>query len=273
MNLSFNEETHRLRNEYTRRDALNLSNPYTYTNPAFLFHMQERERAILKSLKKVKIDLSKSKVLEVGCGNGHILQRFLEFGAKEAVGVDLMENRLRYGKERYTSIQFLQADGAHLPLLNEQFDLVMQFTCMSSILNFQMREQLAQEMWRVLRPGGTILFYDVRPTPFAVRALLKIYGYTIVFLRALKGVKKKIQISSESVQHPTPIKPFEISEIQSLFSKGEMLCQSLSLDFKLSRVAEKSYGLAMLLSYLPFLRVNYLAIIRKPVFLNKKSYY
>ncbi len=266
MNLSFNEETHRIRNEYTRRDALNLSNPYTYMNPTFLFHMQERERAILKSLKKIKIDLSKSKVLEVGCGNGHILQRFLDFGAKEAVGVDLMENRLRYGKERYGSIQFLQADGARLPLLNEQFDLVMQFTCMSSILNFEMRQQLAQEMWRVLCPGGTILFYDVRPTPFPVRILLRVYGFIVGFLRVLKLVKKKEGVVSGLAQPVTPIKPLELSEIQNLFPKGEMSCRSLSLDFKLSRVAEKSYGLAMLLSCLPFLRVNYLAIIRKPAF-------
>src|SRR5260370_42259412 len=40
------------------------------------------------------------------------------------------------------------------------FDLVMSFVVFSSILNESLCQLIADEMWRVLRPGGLILLYD-----------------------------------------------------------------------------------------------------------------
>jgi ubiquinone/menaquinone biosynthesis C-methylase UbiE len=52
------------------------------------------------------------------------------------------------------------ADGQYLPYAAQSFDLIVQFTVFSSILDERVRVNLGHEMLRVLKPGGVILWYD-----------------------------------------------------------------------------------------------------------------
>jgi ubiquinone/menaquinone biosynthesis C-methylase UbiE len=265
VNLPEEQEIDRIQTEYARRDALGLSNEYTYTNPAFLFHMQERERAILQILRDEKINLSGVHVLEVGCGTGHILQRFSEFGANKTTGIDLMETRIRVGKRDYPHISLQQGNAGHLPYNDDSFGMVMQFMCISSVLDPIVRQQIADEMWRVLRPGGAILFYDLKPVGFSGRiscmacnVLCRMFGLT----RPERGGKGGGHIPEEK---PTPIQALSITEVRKLFSRGTFRCRSVSLNFNLARLSEKTHLLATILSCFSWLRTHNLAIIRKPV--------
>jgi hypothetical protein len=47
-----------------------------------------------------------------------------------------------------------------MPLRDATFDLVLQFTIMSSVLDDALRDAIAAESLRVLRPGGAIIWYD-----------------------------------------------------------------------------------------------------------------
>ena len=97
--------------------------------------MQEREWAILRLLRSEEIKLNGITVLEIGCGTGHILQRFLEFGVQLAAGIDLMESRIEAGKKSYPNLHLAIGNGAQLPYANNSFDMVMQFMCLSSVLD------------------------------------------------------------------------------------------------------------------------------------------
>src|SRR4030066_669541 len=148
------DEISRLRAEYARRDAAGLSSTYTYRNPAFAFHMQEREWAMLRMLEEGRVNLTGARLLEVGCGTGHILERFLEFGAEKAVGIDLAEHRIRVAKGKYPNLLLLQGNAAELPFPGNTFDMAMQFLCLSSVLAPGVRQRIAAEMWRGGGPGG-----------------------------------------------------------------------------------------------------------------------
>ena len=52
------------------------------------------------------------------------------------------------------------ADGQNLPFSNASFDLVSQYSVFSSVLEQVVRVNLANEMGRVLKPQGIILWYD-----------------------------------------------------------------------------------------------------------------
>jgi len=264
MNASMDQEIQRLREAYTRRDVLGLSRIYSYANPAFVFHMQERERAILRLLRSGQIRLTGASVLEIGCGTGHVLQRFLEFGAQRAFGVDLMESRVDSGKKSYPNLHLTVGNGAQLPYGDDSFELVVQFMCFSSVLDPSMRQQIADEMWRVLRPGGTILSYDLRPCPFVVRLFPLPYYALRRILRVFTVGRKRIPIGQEESSPHTPIRPIPIAEVRRMFSRGRMRYGAVSLDFNLCRLSEKSFFLAVLLSYVPALRTHYLVLIRKP---------
>jgi SAM-dependent methyltransferase len=110
-------------------------------------------------------------VLDVGTGSGLLANRLREVGASEVVGVDLMAERIQQARQRYLALTFEQASATALPFDDDAFDVVAQFTCLSSILDEATRRRVAAEMWRVLRPGGTIISYDLRSSPRPIRAL------------------------------------------------------------------------------------------------------
>jgi ubiquinone/menaquinone biosynthesis C-methylase UbiE len=263
MSEGLEKELDRIKEEYARRDSSGQLNIYSYQNPAFAFHMKEREQTILKMLKKENINLPNCDVLEVGCGTGHILQRFLEFGTKTSTGIDLMQNRIEEGQKSYPRVKLLQGDASHLPFENEQFDLVMQFMCLSSVLDSNMRKQIANEMWRVLKPGGDILFYDMRPCTYMHGLVFKLIGLFRGVLKKLRRTAVEVKNENIQTQRATPIHLFDLKEIKELFPRGSMHYQSASLDFNLASVAAKSYLLAYALSCLPFLRTHSLVTIRK----------
>jgi ubiquinone/menaquinone biosynthesis C-methylase UbiE/ribosomal protein S18 acetylase RimI-like enzyme len=112
--------------------------------------------------------LSKLQVLEVGCGSGNELARLVKWGARpdHLHGIDLMEERVDAARREYPGIDFRCADASNLPFPDKSMDLVMIITVFSSIQSTAMRGRISREVRRVLKPGGNVLWYDVRyPNP------------------------------------------------------------------------------------------------------------
>jgi len=256
-------EISRIRAEYARRDAVGLSRIYHYANPAFAFHMQEREWAVLRMLRDAGVDLPGARLLEVGCGTGHILGRFQEFGAGTTVGIDLADHRLRIARKQYPRLFFLQGNGAELPFADEAFDVVLQFMCLSSVLDPGTRQQIAAEMWRVVRPRGVILYYDLRPPTIPLQLLSLLFSS--VRNRFGKSTTSKVDgMAKADPPHPTPIQSLGNEDIKKCFPGGQICCRSVSLEFTLAGIAGTTLLAAQLLSRIPVLRTHYLALIRKP---------
>lgn len=154
----------RLREEYEdRRRRFAGSDVYSWFNPANLFTIQQRQRAVLKVLKEQGlIDLSNLQILEMGCGAGGVLAEFLGFGVPPCnlYGVDLLNDRLTHAHHWLPGSSFANADGQYLPFPSRSFDLVMQYTAISSILDSDIRRNICAELMRVVKPGGLILSYD-----------------------------------------------------------------------------------------------------------------
>jgi len=162
----------RLRNEYEdRKRRFAASDVYSVFNQATLFGVHQRQRVTLSILKKNGItDFSNLRILEMGCGGGGVLTEYLGFGAspKNLFGVDLLFDRLCHAHRTLPSSGFANADGQSLPYSSKIFDLVLQYTAISSILDPEIRRNICAELLRVLRspdpasgkPGGLILWYD-----------------------------------------------------------------------------------------------------------------
>ena len=109
-------------------------------------------------------------VLDVGGGNGDALATFLAAGpapidAARAVGVDLIGDRLAAAATAYGA-RFARADATALPFPDATFDLVLCFTVLSSVGDLGVRQAIADDITRVLTPGGALGWYDMRrPSP------------------------------------------------------------------------------------------------------------
>lgn len=158
------DDLERLRAEYAEREhRLAGSDIYSPFNPANLFIIQQRQRAVLKLLRRHGFNsLGKRRILELGCGRGDVLVEYLGYGAnpKHLHGTDLLLHRLNDAHTRLPHLSLTCADGQHLPYADGVFDLVLQYTIFSSVLDEKIKIKLAREMLRVLKPNGMILWYD-----------------------------------------------------------------------------------------------------------------
>jgi SAM-dependent methyltransferase len=103
-------------------------------------------------------------VLEIACGNGHLLRRLARKGAARAVGVDLSPASIRFARAREarrpSGAVFEVADATRLPFDDRSFDLVV---ANMGLMNFRDASGAIAEAARVLRPGGRFVFSISHP--------------------------------------------------------------------------------------------------------------
>jgi SAM-dependent methyltransferase len=131
-------------------------------NQAMLAERRSRAEVLLRAAGMVPV--AGRRVLEVGSGHGGELAWLLDLGAapSDLVGVDLLPDRVASARRAHPEIEFHVGNAEHLEFGDGSFDLVLAVTIFSSILDRQMAANVASEIVRVLRPGGAILWYDVR---------------------------------------------------------------------------------------------------------------
>ncbi|MGH9408111.1 MAG: class I SAM-dependent methyltransferase [Vicinamibacterales bacterium] len=91
--------------------------------------------------------------LDCGCGTGHNLEMLRRYG--RVYGIDLTWAGLQYAKARGAPL-LARATAARLPFPAGSFDLVTSFDVLYS-LNDETERQAIEEMFRVLRPGGSLV--------------------------------------------------------------------------------------------------------------------
>jgi SAM-dependent methyltransferase len=157
-------EQSRVVEAYARREEFVASGRYGCFDTANILAIQECEQHFLAALyRHRRTSLADYKFLEVGCGTGFWLRQFLQWGARpeNVFGLDVVPARVE--KARSLSppgVTVRGASAAKMTFLNESFDIVLQATVFSSILDPEIRTAVAAEMLRVLRPGGLIASYD-----------------------------------------------------------------------------------------------------------------
>jgi len=228
-------ELDRIRLEYARR-ALDptLQDRYSLFRPDVLFALQTRERAAIRLLKRAGFALlERFDILELGCGGGGVLLDLIKWKADpdRLCGCDLLPERVAEARRRLPVGTVLAvADGGALPYPSACFDLVLQFTVFTSVLDRALQQRIAAEIWRVLRPGGAALWYDFR---FQNRG-------------------------NPAVQaiHPR--------QVQALFPHGTFTARRVTLAPPIARhLAQWSWLACELLALLPWLRTHDLILIRK----------
>jgi ubiquinone/menaquinone biosynthesis C-methylase UbiE len=188
---------------------------------------------VLKLLRRAgMLPLAGRRILDVGCGAGQWLADFETWGAdRDALaGIDLLDDRVAAARARLGADADLRAgDASSLPWPSGRFDVVLQSTVFTSILDPAMRAAVAGEMARVLAGGGVIVWYD-----FFVDNPRN---------RAVRGVRKR--------------------DIAALFPGFEMTLRRVTLAAPLARaIAPRSHLAAVLLEALGPFNTHYVGVLR-----------
>jgi SAM-dependent methyltransferase len=216
---------------YARRDA---GHRYSLLHPDVWQATQERQRALLKLFAALGWhDLSQRRLVEVGCGEGVNLLEFLRMGfaPENLVGIELLRARAA-GARRVLpeALAVHEGDASTADLQPASQDAVYAATVFSSILDPAFQQRLATAMWRWVRPGGGVLWYD----------------FTVDNPRNadVRGVSR--------------------ARLAALFPEGTLRVQRLTLAPPLARAVTRLHpALYTAFNAVPFLRTHLLAWIAK----------
>ena len=158
------KEVDAVRERYARRDSQAAQQRYSLLNESALLPRQEWERAVVRWAKRSGMaPLEPRSLLEVGCGNGANLLEFMRFGfqPENLVGNELLPERSEAARRLLpASVRVIAGDATQMDVAPQSFDVVLQSTVFSSLLDTAFQQRLADAMWRWVKPGGGVLWYD-----------------------------------------------------------------------------------------------------------------
>jgi SAM-dependent methyltransferase len=218
---------------YARRVDRGLYSPL---RPEVWHAVQERQRAMLHAFARLGwTDLSSRRLLEVGCGGGGNLLDALRFGfaPEHLTGLELLPERCAQARAVLPmAVTLIEGDALVAPLPADSFDIVQAYTVFSSLLDDDFSQRLAAQMWRWVKPGGGVLWYD---------------------------------FSFDNPRNPD-VRGVPLRQVQSLFPQGVLQCsQRVTLAPPLSRALCRLHpALLPVVNSLPWLRTHVLVWIHKP---------
>ncbi len=104
-----------------------------------------------------KIGDRKSKILDIGCGEGDVLLQLSEMGYTSLYGVDLSDEAVKRAKELNPKINFTVGDVEQLPFDDEEFDVIV---CSHSFHHYPDPALAMSEMYRALQRNGRLLLVE-----------------------------------------------------------------------------------------------------------------
>ncbi len=146
------------------RDRERLGDRYRLDNPGNIFNLKHLRRIMGEFLGRINDDPGRIKVLDLGCGSLFWAEELIRLGVSRdnCFGADILHWRVREGRNQGRDIQAINASATALPIRSESFDLICQFTLMTSVPDEGLLARIVDEMRRILKPGGHILWYDFR---------------------------------------------------------------------------------------------------------------
>ncbi|UCD35852.1 MAG: class I SAM-dependent methyltransferase [Nitrospiraceae bacterium] len=157
---------------------------------------------------------NKGTILEIGCGEGLFLQKFVRgSGGAGLCGIDISPEQLLKAKKRSAGRAGLfRADACSLPFTDSVFDSIV---CINVFMNMPLDDMLLkslQEIRRVCKKGGRIIF-DIRnglnPIVRMKYGLVKYYDSTMdstaLRMHTFSSIKAKLNALDLTIDGKTPL--------------------------------------------------------------------
>lgn len=130
---------------------------------------------VFPALHKALGDVRNKKILDLGCGSGYFSHSLVQRGAN-VVGVDISEKWIDICKKEYANVknlEFFIADGFDLrQFADETFDFVIMNMVFINISALDKVKKIFQEVSRVLKKSGQLIFTDLHPLALMIEQTL-----------------------------------------------------------------------------------------------------
>lgn len=132
-------------------------------NPGFARIVRDRDRALVDLLRR-SLPSEGGAVLDLGSGDGRLAEvaRDADTSVGTWTGVDLDPGAVAVADSAMPWASWVEASADRLPFADASFDVVVASTLFSSLPSRALEDAVAAEIARVLRPGGWLVWYDLR---------------------------------------------------------------------------------------------------------------
>lgn len=165
----------------------NIAARYDFLNRLLSAGIDKRWRKKLISVVKKE---NPAYILDVATGTADVILELIKLNPQKITGIDISAKMLDIGKEKINraqpdcEIDLIEADCEKLPFSENSFDLV---TAAFGVRNFENLDKGILEIFRVLRPGGTVAILEFsQPRKFPVKQL---YGFYSKYILPFVGNK------------------------------------------------------------------------------------
>jgi SAM-dependent methyltransferase len=154
-------EEQRIRDVYRSYETEGRDRLWDMRNRGFARLIQERDIRI-RDLVARSLPGSGGTLLDVGCGDGALIASIAgRWPDVTCTGLDLQPERIDEARVSVPDATFIVGSADALPFDDEAFDVVTAITLMSSLPG-DMEVDAAREIARVTRPGGWLVWFDLR---------------------------------------------------------------------------------------------------------------
>jgi ubiquinone/menaquinone biosynthesis C-methylase UbiE len=226
-------ERERIQLEYQRRAREVSSDRYAPWQPSCQFMLDGRNRIASAMLHRLGVfPMPGDQCLEVGFGSLGWLSELIGWGVSESDlhGIELDPARSLQARRVLPVADLRTGDASELPWADETFQLAISSTLFTSILDQNVRRLVADQIVRVLAPGGALLWYD--------------FAYDNPANPSVRGIGRR--------------------ELKQLFPTLHGKIRSITLAPPLARLlAPHWWTLATFLEGIPLLRTHLIAVLIK----------
>ena len=175
-------------------------------------------------------------ILDVATGTGDFAIEALALNPDKVIGVDISEGMLSVGREKMKKknisdkIEMLSGDSEGLKFPDNTFDAVI---VAFGVRNFEDLEKGLADMYRVLKPNGTVVVLEFsRPQTFPIKQL-----YNFYFSYILPTIGKLVSKDTRAYTY--------LPESVAAFPDGEKFITILDkIGFKNSKCTSLSFGVS-----------------------------
>jgi ubiquinone/menaquinone biosynthesis C-methylase UbiE len=177
---------------------------------------------------------SGASVLEVAPGPGYLAIEIARLGHCQVTGLDISHSFVRiasdHARQAGVSVNFRQGDAGRMPFDAESFDLVI---CQAAFKNFQQPGSALDEMYRVLRSGGTAVIQDMRRDASNADIGREVKGMQLGWLNAVmtRTTLKLLRLRAYSRAQ------FERLAAASAFRTADVLTEGIGVEVRLTKPA------------------------------------
>lgn len=154
------EEVRSVFEEYHARQGADRNDGYT--NPGVRLQDLYSTLSLVDALASTRLDRIRSEVLDVGAGDGASLAIFMSVGFPYQClhGIDIVPEYVRVAGQRWPHLDVRAMDATSMTFPDAMFDIVTSSGLFIQITDDQVASAIANEMVRVLKPGGHLLVRD-----------------------------------------------------------------------------------------------------------------